>query len=100
MFSWLVELGRRTPLNRAAFCRLVVRLLRLRFLLLMVQVTVENGEADEEGDADQVLDPLDVLVEVDQREDLFDLSDLPQRLLDHGSGSFWEVVKASTASST
>ena len=41
-----------------------------------MQVTVEHREADEEGQADQVLDPLDLLVEIHQGVDLVPLADL------------------------
>jgi len=40
-----------------------------------VNVTVEGGEAAEKGYADQVLDPLDVLVKIYQRVDRLDFSD-------------------------
>jgi hypothetical protein len=76
----------------AAPAALVARL-RLFVLLALVQVSVEHREPDEEGDADQVLHPFDVLVEIDQREDLFDLTYGAQRLLDHDVHSFGNEIR-------
>jgi hypothetical protein len=45
-----------------------------------VQITVEHWEADEEGQADQILDPFDVLVEVNQGVNLMPLADLIQQV--------------------
>jgi hypothetical protein len=42
--------------------------------LVAVNIPVENREADEEGHADQVFHPFDVLIVVDQRDDFLDFS--------------------------
>jgi hypothetical protein len=43
---------------------------------VFVQVAVEHREADKEGQANQILDPLNVLVKVNQGVDLVPLANL------------------------
>jgi hypothetical protein len=57
------------------------------FVGAFVQIAVKHREADKEGQADQILDPLDVLVEVHQGVDLVPFADLVQQVHDVTSSS-------------
>jgi hypothetical protein len=61
-------------------------------VVVVIKVAVKHRKTDEEGQADQILNPFDVLVKVNQGVDLMEFADLSEQLVHHDVTSLMSEV--------